>query len=214
MSSTREVLLLFPIFILGACGTGDTALGQVDVIRSCDPRDVACVEAPFDEPLAVGASLPLDFDAHVLGAGGVHLESIDPAIVSAEGRTLTAKSAGLVAILVADDRGMVLDFVHVRAEEPTGLSISKIDDRGHDVLGAKVQLLAGDDLSLVVEPRFEDQRLLGYAGVELDVEGSSVLLLDEGQPSERRLVARAAGTATITATGFGLSSNVVVEVLQ
>jgi hypothetical protein len=192
-----------------ACGQG--ALDQVGVRPACSPGEPDC--PGFDAPLAVGSVQPLDLDVEAGGAAGLDLvlESALPEVAAVEGRQIVGKQAGMTAVLVSTQEGVVVDFVHVWTAEPTRLGIHELGGAG-EIVGP-LQLLVGDEIELMVAPYADDVRLVGLVEGEWTLDGDAAQLLQNGVLGQRRLVARQPGSAELAVVAGDRSRTVPVEVL-
>jgi hypothetical protein len=211
----------------GCASDGSGALEQSSVAVDCRPGDADCAELGLDRAIAVGASVTLDVAVASPGSSTppLVLVPVDAEVLAAEGARVTAAAPGMTALLfVAEGSGDVVDFVHVFAEAADALAVSS---RGALGGGARpvegpIQLLAGEDVVLAASPARGGSTLGGeveatwsarQAPEDDGAEGPVVTLLETGFAAERRLVARAPGTATVTVEALGLAAEVTVEVL-
>lgn len=211
--------ILLATFAFGGCGYSGSpgALGQASFGADCGPSDASCLVSGMSAPLAVGATLPVDINLHIMGGAtpATTLVSVNPEIVEASGNDLIGVNEGVVAILVTFPEGEVLDFIHVWVQEPTELAFRRLTEDGLDLgeVGPSVQLLVDQEIILSVDILADFQSLLGNMEVDWSVDSEAVTILDDGVSGRRRLVARAAGTATITASAPDLSVSLDIEVL-
>jgi hypothetical protein len=211
------LLALLPLLYVSSLGCAQSdpgALEQAGFAAACSDDDVGCVELGLTAPLAVGATLSVDLVA--LGAGqalpAAVLESARPEALEVRGTELVPLAPGVTALLLSAEDGGVIDFFHVASEAPDALAFVRADDPRR--IETAIQLLVGDELVLVAAPSRAGQRLAGEVEAEWSVGASeTVALLTTGQSGERRLVARAPGTATVQVAALGLSSSLVLEVL-
>lgn len=211
--TSRSQALLLLLFLTGCAS--ESALGQVDVAPKCESDDLDCVWSGLDRPIAVGGRLPTRFDESIRGSSGsaASLESVAPNIVVVDGDVLVGVSPGIAAILVVDGESTVLDFVHVRIAEADGLIALSDRGRGRFPLNGRLELLAGDDVTLSAALESGAEAVSGEVETRFAVVGDSVTILDEGRTGQRRLVARHPGTSTVTITALSTNSTVTIEVL-
>jgi hypothetical protein len=208
-------LLPFAFVSLLGCAQGEAgALEQAGFAAACSTDDVGCVELGLAAPLAVGATLSIDLVA--LGAGqalpAARLESARSEVLEVRGTELVPLAPGITALLLSAEDGSVIDFFHVASETPDALAFLRADDPRR--IETAIQLLVGDELVLVAAPSRAGQRLAGSVESVWSVDQSETIsLLTTGQTGERRLVARAPGTATVQVAALGLSTSLVLEVL-
>lgn len=213
----RRWQALLPVLFasLLGCAQGEAgALEQAGFSAACSDDDVGCVELGLSAPLAVGATLTVDLVA--LGAGqglpSASLESARTEVLEVRGTELVPLAPGITALLLSAEDGSVIDFFHVASEAPDALAFLRADDPRR--IETAVQLLVGDELVLVAAPSRAGQRLAGSVESAWSVdEPETIALLTTGQTGERRLVARAPGTATVQVAALGLSTSLSIEVL-
>jgi hypothetical protein len=210
---------LVPLFSLtlalaAACGGETAALGQADIAPACSPGDVTCATDGLDAPLALHGSLVLDVDLQVSGSGAprLALEAVDPTVLAVAGTEITATGAGVSALLLHAEREVV-DFTHLFVAAADHVALERADGEDAAPMIGPIELLPGDELTLVPRPYLGALRLLGRSPVEWSVSGDGVALLADGTPERRRLVARAPGTAMIAVEAFGFATELTVEVL-
>jgi hypothetical protein len=195
--------------LLAGCGMG--AMGQSVMSRDCGPNDTRCVLSGLDAPLAVGARLKPAVTLHSKGSGSplLRLLSTRPDVVEADGGVLTGKGKGVAAVLVANDDGVVLDFLHVSVSAPTRLELHGLGADGSSlgVLSATVELLVGEGLYLQPHAYVEAQELLGDADGTWTVDPPIADVLRTGKPDLRRLLAKEPGQAAVKVSTLGLESS-------
>jgi hypothetical protein len=199
-----------------ACSGDSGALGQVAFSPECALHDLSCLAVGLDAPIAVGGRVALVVDTETAGSGAptVHMSSVREDVLAVEGRELVARSPGVAAVLVSADE-LVLDFIHVWVEEPTGIAVHRHDGDGLEVgeISGLVELLVGDELVVSAQTYADSQRLMGANDPAWSVSSTSVTVLRQGDSARRRLVARSPGSATVTVDELGFSSSVEIEVL-
>ncbi|HEY3356992.1 MAG TPA: hypothetical protein VGQ83_27325 [Polyangia bacterium] len=194
----------------GAGGGGTTA-------PECGALGQACISQGLDAPLVLGGRYELAVGSQIAGSSGppVTLEVADPTVLTATESGVEAVGAGASAVLFIGPDETVLDFIHlwvVAAEElrimryaPTGVLLGRVQ--------AQVQLLAGDEVLVAVEPYTNAQPLMGNFELLHSVTGDAVAIVPDSVAAWYRVVARAPGSATVTFSGLGLEERWEIEVL-
>lgn len=205
--STRAGWAALGVVAAMGCGTGG-ALEQVEVSADCAE---GCRPLGLDAPLAVGAETVLDLAVVSPGLGTplLTVEAAVPERIEVEERTARGVGEGMSALVIATE-GRVIDFVHVVAAAPDGLGLASPEG---ELLGPRIQLLVGDERSLRPVLLREGVPLVGTGDVAASSDGVAVIVLDEGVGARRRLVAREAGTATVSVAMAGQTTSLEVEVL-
>ena len=212
----RDILrtsLTLPLAILLGCGTG--GLEQAELTGEC-AGELSCGTELDDGPLAVGASVELRASLTSPGTGSpaIALIAADSSVIEARGDQILGVGSGMSAVLITDDRGIVLDFFHVFVELPDHLQVTRVAGTasGADLDGV-LELLVGDELTLTTRPSLGSQLLAGSAAATWTAGSEAVSVLRDGDPSRRRLVARAVGDSTLTIESMGLTRTINVNVL-
>jgi hypothetical protein len=216
-----SVLFLPPLLAaLSGCGVASStsgAIGNASFDRGCAGSTLPCdTGSAVDAALAVGASFPLQVNVSLMGSGQppIQLASTDTAVLTVSQQTVTGVAPGLATVL-ATSGGEVIDFVSLWVQLPVGIAISRLDGAGNDageILGP-VGLLAGGTLDVSVSPVSPSLALSGSAPTTWSVSDPSVAsVLDEGIFGRASVVARAAGTTTITASLLGFEKSFALEV--
>lgn len=182
------------------CGTTG-ALGGATVAEGCT-EEARCFREGLDQPLAQGATIRPAITTKLAGNGGLalHVESADDAVLKAEGGRVTGVAPGVAGLLLRTDAGTVVDFLHVSVKAPTAIELASFKPDGlHTTpIAGRVELLPGESLRLVASLSGEGQPLAGEAPAEWKLDPPIGMLLEEGTPSERRLVASEPGSAKLT----------------
>ena len=203
-------LLIVCIF---GCGT-DGALEQTQIGDEC-ADGAYCGPELGDGPFAVGASFELS--ARVTSPGSstpvVDLIAVDPTVIEASAGQITGVGPGMSAVLITNDEGVVLDFIHVFVEEPDHLQIIRLADTSGADIDGPIELLVGDELALTSIPSISHQAMVGNAPSTWSATGAAVSILADGDPVRRRVVAREIGDTTITVDSMGLSRTFTIQVL-
>jgi hypothetical protein len=216
---------LFAVVLCTACGDGGGiggrpgSFGQVEAAPECGALSQACIGQGLDAPIARGSTVDLSVRYKVAGSSGppTKLASANQAVLTTPSATrLEAIADGMSAVMFVGPQGEVIDLIHVFVQKPSELRINRYDDGG-DLLGhveAASQLLVGDDLNVAIEPFANGQPLLGnFALTYATTNAPIVSVIPDPVAGSYRVVARAAGTATVTFTALGLTATWQLEVL-
>ncbi len=203
------------IILTGACGIGG-ALEQAQLEGECGGAS-ACLEELTAGPLAVGGTVMTAIKVDTAGSGTavLELEAANADVVEITGHQLTGLSAGMSAVIVTETTtGSVIDFFHVYVAEPDRLELMRLGGigAGPDLAG-DLELLAGDELTVGAVAYRGPQRLVGVGDVAWALAGDdAVTLLSDGNPDRRRVVARRAGTTSLSIDSMGLSQTLAITV--
>ena len=143
------------------------------------------------------------------------LEAVDQSVLQTSDTYIEAVGAGCSAVLFVDTDGAVVDFIHVWTTPAEELRILRYSPFGN-LMGRvqdQVQLLVGDEVLVAVVPYANAQPLLGNFDLVRDVVGDSVVIVPDPVGGWYRVVARSAGTATVTFSGLGIEAVWDIEVL-
>lgn len=205
--------LLF-VVSLGACGVGG-ALDQATLAGECEGQS-GCVDELSAGPLAVGGTVPTSIRIDSGGSGTAVLELLaaDPDVIAVTGHQVTGVRPGMSAVLVIEKTtGSVVDFFHLFVAEPDRLELARLGGVGAGAdLAGDLELLEGDEVTLGVIAFRGPQRLVGTGDVSWSVEGDAVRLLSDGNPDRQRMVARTAGTATVSIDSMGMTQTLAITV--
>lgn len=211
----RSLLVLLAAIAAVGCGYG--AMQQSRTVSE-GAADKGGLASSLDAPLAVGGEVRPSVKIEVPGSAppATHLISARPDIVDVRQGLLVGKSPGMSAVLVTTDGDTVLDFFHVTVRAADRLEVHGIDASGADLgpLTEPVELMAGDGMRLVPHGYAGDQRLVGVGTSTWTVEPPIAVTLREGLPNRVRLVARAAGNATVKVTMLGATTTLDLKVTQ
>jgi hypothetical protein len=208
--------LIGAALVLVACD-GEGALGQAAVNQGCDPSDPSCQKLALDAPIAVGASLPLAINLSLQGGGSppLTLVSGNDDVFTISGQTLTGEGTGAASLLVTSEGDLVLDFTTIWVQLAGGLVVDRRSADGA-LLGEVKETLelvpAEEAVVSVTATSTSKQPLLGAPFATWSSDSPAVTVVDDGVQGQARLVARAAGPATITVLAFGLQQSFDVEV--
>ena len=200
-----------------ACGGQRAALNQASLRSSqCGPGDAACRDRGVSAPIAVGATFRPNVDIHVPGAGGAafYFTAAQPDIIEVVGHALKANAPGTTAVLMSTG-DTVVDFIHMTTKSVTDIQLIKLGRDGSErgILHGRVGLLEGEVLTLEPAAFGEGQRLAGHAEATWQTSSGAVEILRDGAPHRRRLIARAAGSATITTSLLGKQAILHIDVI-
>ncbi|MEM9692925.1 MAG: hypothetical protein AAGA56_10295 [Myxococcota bacterium] len=202
------------LLLVSGCST-DGALQQASISVNCNPGDEGCEGMGLSAPLARGSSVGLEAAVISPGAGTptVHFESARPDIIAIDGNDVTGSSTGISALMLMSGN-TVIDFVHLTVVEADALSFL-LPERGRRLeVNTHFQLLVEDDLRIEILPERQSQRLLGAFDATWSVDGDAVVILDEGLPAERRLVATEPGLVNLTVEALDFTAQLTLEVVQ
>jgi hypothetical protein len=213
------VVLLLPPLLAALPGCSESgALGQASVTQGCAGSNLPCQStADFDTPLAVGASVPVSIDLMLMGGGQppLQLVSTDGSVFTVAEETLTGVGAGLATLLITSADSVVIDFVAVWVQQPSGIAVSRLSDEGEDVgeIQGSLGVLVGDTVDVAVSALSSTEPLAGTAPTTWSVADPTVAsVLDEGIVGRGSVIGRAAGTTTVTASALGFEQTFTVEV--
>ncbi len=215
----RQAFLFLPVLCLGAgCAAGSSgALGQTQASPECPPSDLVCAVAGIDAPIARGATLPINVSVTSEGSAAPPLSfvSANPGVFKVDVDRIHGTGPGVASLLVTTTGDLVVDFLNVFVAEAESMRLHRLGASGLETgaLPPAMQMLPGDELTLVLAPHAGAQRLLGDVDATWDADGAVVKLLDEGIPGSRRLVATAPGKTTLTAEALGITAQVTLEVV-
>ncbi len=206
--------------LLATSGCAAGALGQARVSSACADGDAACKPGGLDAPLAAGASTSpmISFSLRGAGAPSWQLESADPSVLVTEDGRITGVEDGLTSLMVTSEDGTVFDFFHVWVKTPTQIELAAITPgaTAPSILAQRVELLPGEIIRLSTSLRGNGQPLVGDAPQTWKLSHSretpAAVLLDEGAPYKRRLVAVAPGETKLTIESLGLTRELVIVV--
>ena len=196
--------------MLVACSDAP-ALGRIAAAPNCAGLDRACLEAGFDAPLAVGASVELALEVWTAPSTPppLVLEAATDALL-VEGRTITATAEGTTAVLMLDPAGEVLDLLHVWSQEPDALVLVSVAEGGQ-LRDVTVQdMTIGDTTDLSARFERDGTALMGMPTFHVVVEGGSVRAERVGDLV--RVRAQAAGSSTVRIETDTLFTELAVEV--
>jgi len=208
----KPILTISFLFVLASCGV-DGALRQATLTGQCAAADVACSRRHPQAPLAVGARFYPDVAVDIAGntTPALRLESAAPDIVAIEGGALVARRPGASAVLISTDDGSIVDFIHVWVAPATHMTLARRDG---ERLAGTLGLVVGEDLTIIPSLWNDSQRLSGSTDVTWTTNHEGpVAILQDGSGDRRRLRARAAGKATITAAVGDVTASLDVEVV-
>jgi hypothetical protein len=194
-----------------ASGTGGSSTPE------CGALGQECLAAGLDAPLALGARYDVAIASQIAGSSGppVTLAVADPSVLTVTDSAIEAVGAGASAVLFIGPDDAVLDFLHVWVEAPDELRIIRYAQTGA-VLGQvqdSVELLTGDEILVAVEPYAKAQPLMGTFEMVHSVDAAAVAIVPDPVAAWYRIVARAAGSATVVFSGLGVEKRWAIEVL-
>jgi len=206
----RSIPIVLALF---GCGR-EGVLGQVELEPECAPLDLACQGDGIDRPLAVGAILPLELASTVPSSSALwlDLEAVDPTVLEVSGNELQGLSSGRTALLATSEE-QVIDLTHVWVAEPTRIALRRQDRAAGATISGPVELLVGDEMHLDAVAYADGERLAGRLSGEWSSSSPALQVLETGSPESRRVVARAAGSVTLTMSWKEHQARVAVEVL-
>jgi hypothetical protein len=209
----------------GCGGAGNEGVGGVPGSSGSNPGTKpecgafgqACIGQGLDAPLAVGGRLEVAVAFQVGGSSGppLTLEVVDTSVLSTTDTYVEAVGPGCSALLFVDADAAVVDFIHVWTTAAEELRILRYSPFG-DLMGHvqdQVQLLVGDEVLVAVVPYANAQPLLGNFDLLRDVTGDAVAIVPDPVGGWYRVVARNAGSATVTFSGLGIEAIWDIEVL-
>lgn len=172
----------------------------------------------LNAPLAVGGSIQPEVQMELAGTASPTLVLVParPDVVSAEHGKLTGRAPGVSAILVTTKEGVVLDFYHLWVEQATRATLHRLYDDGRDMgeVLEGIDLRVGESVTLTPKVYYDAQELAGTVRGQWTVEPPLASVLREGVGERRRLVALAAGTATVTVKLANVSLALPIRVFE
>jgi hypothetical protein len=184
----------------------------------CGALSQGCMGQGLDAPIALGSTLEIAIDYKLAGVSGppTLIETANPLVLKSEGKTTVAgMSPGMTAIFFVGPEGTVIDFLHVYVAQPDELRILRYAPDG-TILGRvqdSVKLLVGDEVLVSVETFGKGQALLGNYPLTFASSAPRVAIVPDPVGGWYRVVAREAGTATITFEALGIKKEWALEVL-
>jgi hypothetical protein len=213
-----RLLLPFLALAAGCAQSSSGALGQTDTTAACPPSDLNCAVSGIDAPIAKGAALPIQVSVTSEGSATPPLTfvSANPAIFTIDDARIHALAPGLASMLITTEGDLVVDFLHVWVSEADALKLHRVTRGGQQTspLPAAMEMLVGDELTLVAAPHRGPQRLLGELDAVFEADPQVVMMLDEGVTGSRRIVATAAGDTNVTVKALGIEVAVALSVLE
>ena len=198
-----SVVLGVNLLMLAGCGSG--ALRQARLMQQ---RDADTTQ--MQGPLAVGASIVPKIDFSLPGSGGlpVQLMTSRPDVLSAQGHLLTGQAAGVSAVLIRAEDGTVVDFIHLWVAEPSHIALEMLGDdrRRQGELSDTIELTVGEDVRIRPVLYAGNQELSGRAETVWTIDEQVADILRDGEPTRRRLIARAPGRTTVRVAALGCES--------
>ena len=120
-------------------------------------------------------------------------------MITTDGTSVVGVAPGLSAVLFVGEADIVLDFLHIW--------VAQADSFGDSTL------LVGDEILISIDPYAANQPLLGNFALTYDTSTDAVAIVPDPVPGWYRVLARHAGTATLTFSGLDLSKTWSIEVL-
>ncbi len=207
----RSLLVSLLSVCAAACGGGALAQSQ-----TLEGRGRAA--DPLTAPIAVGAVLTPEIVIETQGSAppALDLLSVRPEVVASRGRSLLAKAPGVSAVLIREPNGTVIDLLHVWVAAPTHLEVHRLGAGGEDlgVIEDALDLVVGDAIMISPRAYAGAQRLAGAAESSWSVDPpQTAVVLRDGAPERRRLLARVPGKATLTIRTLGRAATVRFDVV-
>jgi hypothetical protein len=217
---------LISTFVLAACGGDGTGLGgrpgdfgQVEATPECGALSQACVGQGLDAPIALGSTLNVAVQYKIPGSSSppITLVTADHTVLTTPSSTqLEAVGEGMSAVLFTGPGGEVIDVIHVFVQQPAELRLDRFNAAG-ELLGQvqpSSKLLAGDEILIAAEPFANGQPLLGNFDLGYaTTDGAVVEVVPDPVFGWYRVVARAAGHATVSFSALGIETAWQLEVL-
>jgi hypothetical protein len=213
----RSASPLLPFLVLAVGCSTSGALGQTDTSASCPPSDLHCAVSGINAPIAKGATLPIEVTVTSNGATTPPLSfvSANTDLFTIDDARIHGLKPGLASMLITTQGDVVVDFLHVWIAEADAVRLHRVTESGAETapMPSSMQMLVGDEITLVAAPHKGPQRLLGDLDAVFDADPQVVKVLDEGVPGSRRIVASAPGETIFTAEALGIEVQVALEVL-
>lgn len=144
---------------------------------------------------------------------GVTVQPISDVYVSRGANGLAAIKAGYATIASRDAAGQLVDYVVLRVARPDSLVVYAADEsRTNPPLVSNVTLGVGDVRAYRAIAQEKKTNLAGSLQVEWTSSKPSVVTVQTSVNGKVTIVARAAGTATLVATGNTFEQSIPVEV--
>jgi len=209
--------LILALLAAGCANGTSGALGQTQTSASCPPSDLVCAVAGIDAPIAKGATLPIEITVTSDGSTTPPLSfvSANPSVFKIDDGRVFGLEPGLASLLITTTGDVVIDFLHVWVAEADAVRLHRSTTAGFEIapMPSSMQLLVGDEMTIVAAPHRGAQRLLGDIDATFDADPAILKILDEGVPGSRRVVAAAPGKTTLTTEALGIEVVVALEVL-
>jgi hypothetical protein len=126
---------------------------------------------------------------------------------------LAAVKPGFATLTSRDAQGQLIDYVTIKIAKPDSLVVYAADTSSTTATPVdKVALTRGDRRAFRAFAQANKADLAGTLQVEWVSSDSAVVAIESTTDGKATLVARAAGTATLTATGGTFAQAVPVEV--
>jgi hypothetical protein len=144
---------------------------------------------------------------------GITVQAVGEQYISRGPSGLAAVKPGFATLTSRDAQGQLVDYVVIKIAKPDALVVYAADTSSTTPAPVdKVELTRGDRRAFRAFAQEKKSDLAGTLQVEWTSSSSSIVAIESTTDGKATLVARAAGTATLTATGGTFAQNVVVEV--
>lgn len=208
----RWVVCLSLLFF-SACAF-EQGFGQVLAEPACADWDAWCRGQDLGTRVAEGATLDLRLGSRTTLTSGedVTLESSEPSILLAEGRTIRGVSPG-TAVLLFRSRGRLVEFTHVTVESVVDVALYRAGAAEPEPFPSTLALAQGESLRIRAVPLGRSGPLLGDIETAFTVTGSDALTVTAGtREVERVLEGSAPGEAVLSVLQRGLEDSLSVNV--
>jgi hypothetical protein len=237
-SSLVALLAFSAVAFTAGCSLTDSGykpgeLGNGGFYFSCDDA-VACSRysndaSKFPEAVSVGSTFAVRFVPKSDSAVSIHfndskpdrgitVESVSDVYVSRGPKGLAAVKTGYATLASRDSSGALIDYVVVRVAKPDALVVYAADDTT-TTTPAHVETIAlsasaGERRSYRAFAQQNKSDLAGSLALEWSSDNPAVAAVESTTDGKATIVAKSAGSATLSATGGTFTQKIPVTVTQ
>jgi hypothetical protein len=194
---------------VSACAEGQ--LQQATVNRACADGP-NCSITPFPRPLAVGAATlsPIDL-ASAAGSPALVLRAADEGVVQVNGPLLEGVGTGTTAILIENEDGVVLDFIHLSVAEATLALLQPL--AGPAALPDRIEVAPGSTVTLLAKIYGGAAELLGDADESFVADNPAFTLHVDTQRQVTVTAPNTIESTLLSYTSLGLAASMTIAVV-
>lgn len=238
LPTTRTPLLALlagaAVAFIAGCSLSDSSskpgeLGNGGFYLSCDDA-VACSRssndaAKFPEAVSVGSTFAVRFvpksnsglDIHFNESAvdrGITVSPVSEVYVSRGSKGLAAVKTGYATLASRDASGALVDYVVLRVAKPDSLVVYAADDTSTPTPAhvSNITLSTSERRSYRAFAQQNKTDLAGSLQVEWTSSDSKVFVVESSTDGKATIVAKAAGTATLVATGGTFAQSIPITV--